>query len=131
MSSDPNGRSVCIARPHGDLHLRSSQTDSAHTLGGPSHYGERVITGLERRLNMKVLKAWRRTMLSILASMAFLPLAMNSASAFAQDAGAAPMIERGADGLGYYAPGSEPGAAAYGGGYAPGCANCDATPGEM
>lgn len=81
---------------------------------------------------MKVHKAWRRTMLSILASMACLPLAMSATSAFAQDAGAHPGIERGADGLGYYAAGYEPDAAAYGGGYAPqGDPGCEATPGEM
>jgi hypothetical protein len=82
---------------------------------------------------MKVLKAWRRTMLSILASMACLPLAMSSTSVFAQDAGAYPGVERGADGLGYYAAGYEPDAAyggGGGGGYPQGDAGCP-TEGEM
>jgi hypothetical protein len=65
---------------------------------------------------MKVLKAWRRTMLSILASMAFLPVAISSTWAVAQEGAMEhPAIERGADGLGYYAPGYEPGAVGAGG----------------
>lgn len=72
---------------------------------------------------MKVLKAWRRTMLSILASMAFLPVAFSSTWAAAQEGAMPPQIVRGEDGLGYYAPGYEPGAVApgYGDPYGPGC----------
>lgn len=76
---------------------------------------------------MKVLKAWRRTMLSILASMAFLPVAFSSSWSAAQEGPMPPQIERGADGLGYYAPGYEPGAQ---GGYDPGCYDPGVSAGE-
>lgn len=80
---------------------------------------------------MKVLKAWRRTMLSILASMAFLPVAFSSTWALAQEGPMPPQIERGADGLGYYAPGHEPGPGAYGDGYGQGYGpGCDVSAGE-
>jgi hypothetical protein len=121
MSSDPNGRSVCIARPHGELQPESREFASAQTLDGLFlARGTWVGSSMERRLNMKVLQAWRRTMLSILASMAFLPVAMSTFRATAQEFGAPPGIQRGEDGLGYYAAGYEPGPGPAPGAYGPG-----------